>query len=392
MATTGQAAEATRAEELELVIDELEALNEEARRRDIWIRTKWNLPNQLPWHLGRPETPNRGPHSLPIEHAGAVPHVWKWRDVEAYLLKLIDLCPLELTERQSVLLTNPAFGTTGVKVTNTMRIAISIYKQGDVAESHMHTPNASRTILSESGGYTIVEGERMEPRRGDLVFTPNGTWHEHGNDDENPVIWADTLDWPLIDFLGCAWSRNDSENAVDHRNPHPDFSKRFYGHGGIRPRFRPHPRGVGEKVTPMFLYKGRDIRDALNGLRDCDGDPHEGVPVELVDPISGEPAFASISYRAQLLRPGEETLPFRHTASTIFCVMEGSGYVEVDGQRLDWGPNDFLVVPNHRWRRIVNTGAGDAILYSYTDEPLISKLGHYRAQGRTATGELVELA
>ena len=391
MATTEQAARATRTQELELIINELEELNEQAQQRNIWIRTKWNLPNQLPWHLGQPEAPNRGPHSLPVEHAAAVPHVWKWRDIESYLLKLIDLCPLELTERQSVLLTNPAFGTTGVKVTNTMRIAISIYKQGDVAESHMHTPNASRTILSESGGYTIVEGERMEPHRGDLVFTPNGTWHEHGNDDENPVIWADTLDWPLIDFLGCAWSRNDFENAIDHKNPHPDFSKRYFGHGGIRPRFEPHPRGVGVKVTPMFLYQGTDILAALDDLRDCDGDPHEGIPVELVNPDGGDPAFASISYRAQLLRPGEETLPYRHTASTIFCVMDGSGYTEVDGERMEWQQNDFFVVPNHRWRRLVNTGKGDAILYSYTDEPLISKLGHYHAQGRTKTGGLVDL-
>src|SRR3546814_6734803 len=66
-------------------------------------------------------------------------------------MTLVRLCPLDLTERQSVLLTNPAYGAHGIKVTNTIRIAISIYKTGAVARPHMHTPNASRTIISAGG-------------------------------------------------------------------------------------------------------------------------------------------------------------------------------------------------------------------------------------------------
>jgi gentisate 1,2-dioxygenase len=381
-----------RAKELERIVEELEAMNHEAAKRNIWIRTKWNLPNQKAWHLGTSERPQKTPHSLTVEHPAPEPCVWKWADIDRYLKALIELCPLELTERQSVLLCNPAFGTKGIKVTNTMRIAISIYKHGDVAESHLHSPNASRTIISETGGYTIVEGERIAPRRGDLVFTPNGTWHAHGNEDASPVIWADTLDWPLIDFLGLASVRNDPQNAPDHRKPASDFSERFYGRGGIRPLFEPHPRGDGRGSTPMFLYKGTEIRAALDDLRRYDGDPYQGVIVEVVNPADGSSVFTTISYRAQLLRAGEATLPYRHSASTIFFAEEGSGYVEVDGQRLPWERNDFFVVPNHRWRRLVNTGKGDAILYSYTDQPVIAKIGHYRAQGRNARGELVELA
>ena len=391
MATKKEEVQSARAQELELIINELEELNVEARDKNVWIRTKWNLPNQKSWHLGTSDKPDIGPYTLGVEHPAPVPHVWKWADIEHYLLKLIDLCPLELTERQSVLLTNPAFGAKGVKVANTMRMAISLYKKGDDAETHMHSPNASRTIISDSGGFTMVEGEKIEPKRGDLVFTPNGTWHAHGNDDENPVIWADTLDWPLIDFLGCAWGRNDWENAPDHGDPADGFSEKFYGRGGIRPRFEPHPRGIGIGSTDKFLYSVTDTRAALNDLRGFDGSPYEGISVEFVQPHSGEPAFSTISYRAQLLRPGEATLPYRHTASTIFFVLEGSGYTEVDGERLEWDRNDFLMVPNHRWRTMVNTGSTDAILYSYTDQPIINKIGHYREQGRDKSGALVDL-
>ena len=41
--------------------------------------------------------------------------------------------------------------------------------------------------------------------RGDLILTPHGTWHDHGNDSTDPVIWMDVLDWPLMEFLDCIW-------------------------------------------------------------------------------------------------------------------------------------------------------------------------------------------
>ena len=110
MATKKEEVQSDRARELELIINELDELNEEARDKNVWIRTKWNLPNQKAWHLGTSDTPERGAYNLGMEHVPPVPYVWKWANTEQYLMKLIDLCPLELTERQSVLLTNPAYG------------------------------------------------------------------------------------------------------------------------------------------------------------------------------------------------------------------------------------------------------------------------------------------
>ena len=81
------------------------------------------------------------------------------------------MSPIEFAERQQFLLTNPGLGGR-LQVTNTIRCAVSIYNPGDVAPVHIHTPNASRTILSENGGYTVVEGERCAASRGDLILTP----------------------------------------------------------------------------------------------------------------------------------------------------------------------------------------------------------------------------
>ena len=377
--------------DLDAIIRELDNLNEQARAKHIWIRTKWNLANKKPWHLGESGFPAQGPTHLPVEHTAPVPYLWKWADIESYLMTLTELCPLELTERQSVLLTNPAYGLNGVKITNTMRIAISIYNKGDVAKPHWHTPNASRTIISETGGYTSVEGEIIKPKRGDLVLTPNGTWHGHGNDDDTPVIWADTLDWPLMDYLGLSAVRNDDNNAPEHGDPCDDFSKRFYGRGGIRPLFEAHPRGNGLNVTPMFHYKANDIRGALKDMYDYEGNPYEGVHIEIVNPLTGGSVFPTLSYRAQLLKTGQTTAPYRHTASQYFFVLEGEGYTEIDGERFDWVKNDFFLVPNHSWRSHTVTGGGDAILYSTTDAPVFERLGQYHSQGRLPGGKLVDL-
>ena len=380
-----------RLAELNAIIDELEELNDEAAESNLWIRTKWNSANQKPWHLHESAAPAIAKHGLPVENAKAVPHVWKWKQFEPYLRKLAHLCPIELTERQSVLLTNPAFST-GYKVTNTIRIAISIYKPGDDATPHMHAPNASRTILSERGGYTLVEGERCPTYRGDLILTPNGTWHAHGNNDDQPVIWADTLDWPLMDFLGQIWVRNDHENSRMNDAPEQGYSQKIYGAGGILPRFQGPNRGVGQKVTEMFYYAGKDIRRTLKEMKDCDGDPYEGIIVEFVDPRNGKPMFPTLSYKAQLLRPGESTLEYRHTANSVYCVIEGNGVTEVDGTPLAWDQSDFFVVPSHQWRRHTNTSKSeDAILYSYSDSPLIDAVGHYAAQGKTKAGTFVDL-
>src|SRR5262249_9142694 len=129
----------------------------------------------------------------------AAPYRWRWEEYSEDLDRIAGLAakadgsPIEFADRQSILLSHP--GLQGrLQVTNTILRAISLDNHGDIAPAHVHSPNASRTILSEKGGYTNVEGERCDAARGDLILTPNGTWHDHGNEATEPVIWIDMLD------------------------------------------------------------------------------------------------------------------------------------------------------------------------------------------------------
>ena len=101
--------------------------------------------------------------------------------------------------------------------------------------------------------------------------------------------------------------------------------------------------------------------------------------------------FPTLDYGAQLLRPGEATGWKRETANAFYIVLDGEGTTEIAGRRFDWQENDLFVVPNFLWRRHINRGPKDAVLYLCSDRPLFDKIGQYRAQGRTPQGGVVQL-
>jgi gentisate 1,2-dioxygenase len=148
---------------------------------------------------------------------------------------------------------------------------------------------------------------------------------------------------------------------------------------------------MSSRATPMIHYRGADVRAALSRVATEPGDPYEGITLEFINPVNGEPVFPTLAYTAKLFRKGEATRPKRETASTMYVVLEGSGATEIAGERFDWERNDIFVVPNFLWRRHINTGTTDAVLYTVSDAPLMEKIGQYRAQGRSAEGAVENL-
>jgi gentisate 1,2-dioxygenase len=379
----------------------MERLNVDAGKFHIWLRTQPNAPAQRPWFR---ETGLHTSGQLASGRVGAaqlkpVAHHWRWREISPYLDRIAEIARGgdEFAERQQFLLTNPGLGGR-LQVTGTMRCAVSVYNPGDVAPVHIHTPNASRTILSDHGGYTTIDGERCEAARGDLILTPNGTWHDHGNDGDQAVMWIDVLDFPLMEFLDCVWlddtypGESDGNTRAQRVVRSPSYSQKLYGRGGLVSGFVSHRRGFGRDTTPMFHYRGVEIREMLDGLRREDGDPYDALWLRFVNPATGASLFPTLDYGAQLLRAGEATRFKRETASTLYIGMEGEGVTEAAGQRFEWGANDIFIVPGFVWRRHINKGADDAVLYTVSDAPLLEKIGQYRAQGRLLDDTVAELA
>src|SRR5690348_15827216 len=246
----------------------MEQINSDAAKQNIWVRTQMNAPAQRPWFAdtgGATGTGQLATGRVAANQLKSHAYRWRWNEYKAYLDRLskiakdADVPPIEFADRQSILLTNP--GLNGrLQVTNTIRCAISIYNPGDIAPAHVHSPNASRTILSDKGGYTNVEGERCEATRGDIILTPNGTWHDHGNEGTEPVIWIDMLDWPLMEMLDCAWVDQNFEpqagsNAKSQETVHQNgYSGLLYGNGGMVPTFRSHQVGWGREPAPLIHF------------------------------------------------------------------------------------------------------------------------------------------
>ena len=330
-------------------------------------------------------------------------HRWKWTEYYPLLQKAAEIVDPHQAFRRSFMLSNPGLYPRPF-MTQTLDGACSLYNPGETAPVHRHTPSASRFGLEGVGGFSTVEGEKCTFGRGDLVLTPAGTWHDFGNDGDTQIVFIDVVNDPLCMALGASFydldytevdPRSNSDEPVAKklqsvREP-PNHSQNLYAGGGIVPRFVAHERGANPGASPMFVYRYEQTRETLERLRDYDGSPYDGIIIEYANPVNGEPAMPTMSFHMQLLRPGEHTAAHRHTASTVYCVTEGEGATRVGDERLEWSRNDVFVVPGWQWHEHINRDAGDAVLYSVSDEAVFKKLALHREQGRTPAGDIVEI-
>jgi gentisate 1,2-dioxygenase len=325
----------------------------------------------------------------------ARPYRWNWRDIEPRLRVAARTVPIEECERRALVFRNPGIGDKPF-ITNTIFAAYSLYNPGERAPVHRHTPSASRFVLEGDGGFTVVEGEKLPMQRGDLIITPHGTWHDHGNDGSSAVIWVDVLDVPLVESLNATifefdYVENGQRRTLQSERFPVGHSQNLYATGGVKPLFVNHRRTAKEH-SPMFSYKWTDTRRALERMASYPGSPFDGIIVEYIDPTTSSSVMPTMSFRAQMLRPGETTRWHRRSASSIYCVLEGSGKIELENESIDWRRNDVFAVPGWHWTRLVNTATEPVFLYSVTDEPTMRKLGLFFEQGRTERGEVEDLA
>lgn len=336
-----------------------------------------------------------------MDRKKAVPFIWKYKDgIEPLLHRSAELVSLDSSERRSLILVNPGLSPRRASV-STMYTAYRLNDPHEIMPPHRHSPNAIRFGLTGSMNFTGVEGENIVFGPGDMVLTPHDTWHNHGNKGDEPAINLSVLDLPLCETLNATYFEHDYKEeeggalvrkAQQSERFPADYSQRIYGSGGLMPRFVSHHRGTGN-ASPMYVYRWAEMREALERFRDWDGDPYEGLTIEYVDPTTGQPVFKTITFFAQMLRPGERTRPAKQNASLLCAPFEGKGYSLVGDTRLDWEPFDTFAVPGGQWCEHVNGSDSDpAILFVASDEPTLKALSLYQKHGKTEDGDTVRLA
>ncbi len=331
----------------------------------------------------------------------AIPFLWRCAEyIEPILDRAVELVTMDDSERRSLILMNPGLAPRRATV-STMYTAYRLNDANEIMPPHRHSPNAIRFGLKGIGNFTGVDGENIVFGPGDMVLTPNDTWHNHGTVGNERALNLSVLDLPLVETLNAVHFEHDYKEMENDRlvskkqqseRFSPDYSQRIYGYGGLKPRFAgKQARGAGTS-SPMFVYRWEMMRELLGRHKDDDGDPHDGLMVEYIDPTSGQPVFRTMTFFAQMIRPGQQTLPVKTTSSLLVSPFEGRGHALVDGERFDWKTFDTLAVPAGHWFEYVNdSDAEPLILFVASDEPVLKTLALYKKWGKSASGEVMQI-
>jgi gentisate 1,2-dioxygenase len=304
-------------------------------------------------------------------------HVWHYEAVRPLLMRAGELISAEEAERRVLILENPALPGAAC-ITRTLYAGLQLILPGEIASCHRHTQSALRFVLEGEGAYTAVDGERAIMRPFDLVLTPNGRWHDHGNDSDAPMIWLDGLDIPLVTALDASFSEH-LDGRAQHPRGRPDGDS-LHRHGA---NLRPASGAEAAASAPLFHYPYSQWRKSLAAMAAAGPpDAHDGYRMEFINPADGGPAMRTISAFCQLLPAGFQTEPQHSTDGQVYVVVEGNGTAWIGEQELAFGPRDTFVVP--AWMPRSLSAATDLVLFSYSDKAVQEKLGLWRWKGAPA--------
>jgi gentisate 1,2-dioxygenase len=210
----------------------------------------------------------------------------------------------------------------------------------------------------------------MEP--GDLILTPKLTWHDHSNESNEPMLWLDGLDFPLVTALDQVMQ----ERFAERRQPIEKSSEDVMEKLGDSVRH-------GLPLADFFHYKWRDTEPALRALtKSADAwNPFDGYLLEYRNPLTRGPTMTTIQCAMQILPAKVETEAHRHTSTVMYHVFRGCGSTQIGEKHFDWQQGDTFVVPLWYAHRHSNSGTDEAMLFSMSDAPALKALDLYHEEG-----------
>ena len=281
-----------------------------------------------------------------------VPHRWRYADVRPHVMESARQISAAEAERRVLILENPGLRGSS-QVTGNLYAGLQLIMPGEVAPSHRHTQSALRFIVEGHGAYTTVDGQKVLMEPGDLVLTPSWTWHLHGNESPEPMVWLDGLDIPIVGY----------------------FNSTFRQDAGGTTAAPPAP------TDAVINYPWSRTREALRSLERSGGpDPHHGHLLRYTNPRDGDWAIPTMGTTIRLLPKGFATRPYRGSDSAVFIVAEGGGHVEAAGQRFDLRRGDVFTVPG--WIPYTLHAEQPLVLFSFSDRAAQEKLGLFREEAR----------
>jgi gentisate 1,2-dioxygenase len=301
-----------------------------------------------------------------------VPAIWRYEEIRPLLLEAGKLITAQEAERRVLMLENPGMGGRS-QITGSLYAGLQLVLPGELTSTHRHVTSALRFVIEGTGAYTAVDGERTTLHPGDFVLTPSWTYHDHGNPSDEPVIWLDGLDLPIVNMFDTSFAEGHPQGTQALARKEGDAQVR-YGANLLPLEYR--PSGL---AAPVFNYPYSRSRAALDQLH-RNGPMHEchGVKMQYSNPATGGYPMPTIGAFLQLLPSGFRGRGYRSTDSTVYCVVEGRGHSRIGESTIDWRERDVFVAPS--WHPVSHEAQGDAVLFSFSDRPVQKMLGLWREE------------
>lgn len=299
---------------------------------------------------------------------------WSYEALRPLLLRAGALTPIEKAERRVLVLANPGHGLEKMQASSAIYLGMQLLLPGEWAPAHRHTPNAVRMVVEGEGAWTTVDGEQCRMRRGDLILTPTGLWHEHGHDGSEPVVWLDVLDLPLVHYLEASYHVDGPRQQL-----RPGRGEQAYAAAGLAPL--PLFQRSG-RAYPLLRYPWDRTRAALLALAE-DQPQRDALQLAYVNPETGAPAQNILGFSALMLRPGQTLrLPARSPAQ-VFHVIEGGAAVQVGSQpAFALATADTCCAPGYTAVTLRNASAqAPSFVFIADESQLHHKLGVYEDRG-----------
>jgi gentisate 1,2-dioxygenase len=319
------------------------------------VRKAWKEANLAPlWENPKAHRPTPPPDAA---------YLWSWDKIRPLITAAIEVASPEAVERRVLQLVPPiAQQRDEQQTSHTLAANIQILLPGEKARPHRHTMNALRFVLEGAGATTVVDGKPCPMEEGDLILTPAWTWHEHVHQGRGPIIWLDALDVPLQHYLGT---------GVFQPGPAADMPETVADAAFAVANVVPDTAYATKDYSPVFRYPYAAASAAVAAAPPArDGSRR----VRYVNPLTGGCGMAMIDCFLVELDPGASTLPFRTTASSICCVVEGCGESEIGSETIRWNKRDIFTLP-HGNRIVHRSIGGTARLFQVSDRDVYARLG-----------------
>jgi len=302
----------------------------------------------------------------------AVPVLWHYEELRPLLMEAGRLLTEKEAERRVLILENPGLRGRS-RATGSLYAGLQLILPGEVARCHRHATAALRFVIEGTGAYTAVEGERTRMSPGDFILTPSWTYHDHGNPGDEPTVWLDGLDIPIVNLFDTSFAEHYPGEVQPNTIPDGDSLYR-YGTNMLPVDFSP-----ARPSSPIFNYPYSRSRETLEELRRS-GPSHDchGIKMRFVNPATGGYPMPTIGAFLQFLPNGFSGSRSRSTDATVYHVIEGRGQSRVGDTILAWQAHDIFVVPS--WAPVAHDADVDTVLFSFSDRPVQKALGLWREQ------------